>query len=211
MGQAKGMVTPDEIDRFETYHVANPSTSATWFGTAAAGTASQAKSLVVINQYADYPRNLNGIVTGSAAMGGVFVVNGLDQFGAPVSETITVGTATNGGTTAGTKVFAKFTSGTFTFASDASGNGTPTLGCVTTGTLALFGLPCKIGGSTDVKSITWINNGTPTTLNGGTIGAYVSVGAHAFRGTSNVALTDRYVVTVKSTYDNSSGADLTRL
>ena len=46
-------VTPDEIDSYRVYNVIYPTTSATWFGTAAAGTSTQAKPLVVINAFSD--------------------------------------------------------------------------------------------------------------------------------------------------------------
>ncbi len=205
-------ITPDEIDRYEIIEVSNPSTSTSWFGTAAAGTSTQAKPLVIINQWADWPRNLLGQVAGSSDMGGSWVVNGKDQFGNTIAETITIGTATNGGTVAGTKVFALVSSGTFTFTTGDLGSGTPSLGCVTVGTSVIFGLPTKIASTADVKMITWINNGTPTTLNGGTIGAYVLTATHGFRGTATtVALTDRYVVWLYPTYDNSSKTRLTYL
>lgn len=195
-------VSPDELDRYELVYVLNPQTSATWFGTTAAGTSTEAKAMVVDNRLADFPRNLSGGVAGSSDMGGVWVVNGKSQFGETISETITIGTAANGGTTAGTKVFSSVTSGTFTFAT-AIGSGTPKLGVVTAGASVIFGLPAKVAGSADVKAITWVNNGTPTAINGGTIGAYVNSSVHGFRGTADVALTDRYMVWYKPTYDNS--------
>lgn len=203
-------VTPDEIDSYDMVQVMHPSTSATWFGTTAAGTAGQAKAYVVINKYADYPRNLAGAVAGSSDLGGTWVLNGKDQFGVSITETITVGTAANGGTTDGTKVFSSVTSGTFTFATASLGSGTPRLGAVTTGTSVLFGLPYKIASVDDIKFITWINNGTPTTLNGGTVqsSTYVDTTAHAFRGSATVALTDRYVVWMKSSFNNENGVNL---
>lgn len=196
-------VSPDEMDRYDVYGIHNPSTSATWFGTAEAGTSTQAKTLVITNILADYPRNLAGGVAGSAAMGGTFVVNGISQFGETIQETITIGTAANGGTTAGTLVFAEVTSGTFTFTSGAVGNGTPTLGVSTVGTSVIFGLPAKIASTSDVKSITWINGTVATALNGGTISSYVNTSVHGFRGTANVTASDRFQVWYKPTYDNS--------
>ena len=40
----KNRVTPDEMDRYETYVVTNPTSSATWVGTAAGGTKGESKS-----------------------------------------------------------------------------------------------------------------------------------------------------------------------
>jgi len=196
-------VSPDEMDRYEVYSVSNPSTSSSWFGTAAAGTADQAVALVVTNKLADYPRNLAGAVAGSSDMGGVWVVNGYSQFGEEITDTITIGTAANGGTVGGSKVFAEVTSGTFTFDSGAIGNGTPTLGVDTTGTSVVFGLPAKIGAASDVKSITWIDGTVATAINGGTIAAYVDTTEHGFAGTANVTASDRYQVWFRPTYDNS--------
>lgn len=195
-------VTPDQLDRYETYQVTYPTTSATWFGTTTVGTALTARALVLINRTADYPRNLAASVTGSADIGGTFVVNGYDFYGNVISETLTIGTTANGGTTAGTNVFAVVTSGTFNLNATSVGNGTPRLGVDTIGTTVKFGLPARIAGSADVKAITWLANGTNTTVNGGTIGALSD--KHFFRGTANVAATDIYVVLYKPTYNASS-------
>ena len=65
----------------------------------------------------------------------------------------------------------------------------------------MFGLPDKIGGTSDVKSLVWINNGTSTTVNGGTFGAYIGTANHTFQGTAVVAVTDRFVVTLRSSFD----------
>jgi len=201
MPATRNRVTPDEIDQYRNYHVVYPSTSVSWFGTAAAGTAGQAKALVVLRRNSDAVagRNLAGIVLGSSDMGGTWTVNGKDQFGVSISETITVGTAANGGTTAGTKVFAQVSSGTVTFATAALGNGTATLGVDTIGTTVLFGLPDKIASTADVKAISWTTEFTATTINGGTVGAYVQTATHSFRGTANVAGTQTYQVMYRPT------------
>lgn len=196
-------VTPDEIDYIIDYEVRNPSVSLTAVGTSAGGTSTQAKALVLINRCLDYPRNLVASVVGTADMGGVYVVNGKDQFGYDIQETFTMGTAAAGTPAAeayGTKIFSEVTSGTFTVATGAVGAGSAQLGVGTAGTGVLFGLPVKIKSASDVKSITWINNGTVTAVNGGTIASYVTTATHAFRGTSGVAITDAYRVRVRSTY-----------
>lgn len=197
-------VTPDEMDMYRKYDVIFPTTSITWFGTTAAGTAGAAKAYVVINKTADYPRNVAAAVEGTADMGGVWVINGKNQFGESITETITVGTAANGGTVAGTKIFAEVLSGTCTIAATGVGNGTPKLGVDTTGTTLLFGLPDKIASTADVKAITWAKENVVTTLNGGTIGAYVDTTQHGFRGTADLAGTEVYSVLYKPTY-NASG------
>lgn len=198
-------VSPDEMDIERQYVVMNPTVSPTWFGTTAVGTAGQSKALVLINRIADYPRNLAGAVAGSAGLGGTWVVNGKDQFGNTIQESLAIGTATNGGTTEGTKIFAQLTSGTFNFATaSAAGNGTPRLGVGIAETTHLFGLPDKIAGTGDVKRITWNNNGTVTTVNGGTIGAYVGTANHTFKGTAALAITHSFVVSYRSSFNSEA-------
>lgn len=199
--------TPDELDMYRVYTVNFPAFgTAGYFGSAAAGTSTQAKAMVVINKTADYPRNIAATFEGTSDMGGVWVVNGKNQFGEAITETITVGTAANGGTTKGTMVFAEVTSGTATFATGCVGNGTPVLTVDTVKTSLMFGLPDKIGSTADVKNITWTNEFVSTAINGGTIGAYVIAGQHAFRGTEALAGTQTYSVLYKPTYDASGQA-----
>lgn len=205
-------VSADEIDQYVTYRVDNPTTSATWIGTTAVGTSTQAKALVLINKVPDYPRNLFVTTSGSNDLGGTFVVNGKDQFGQTITESIGFGTVVTPGTSAiGTKIFAEVTSGTWTFAVGSAGSGTPKLGVAvggTAGSLATFGLPVKIGAVSDVKRITWLKTaagpGVVTTLDGGTISSsLVSTSKHSFNGTAALGTADTFIVTIKSTYDSS--------
>lgn len=194
-------VSPDEMDMYQIVQVTNPSISATWFGTAAAGTAGQARTYVVINRYADWPRNVAASITGSADMGATWVINGKDQFGNAQSETITIGTTANGGTTVGTKVFSEIATGTATVAATGVGSGTPRLGVDLGATTVLFGLPYKIKAVTDVKFITYIVGTVATTMNGGSVtSAHVSTAAHAFRGSATVAADHTIRAWVKTSY-----------
>src|SRR5260221_569098 len=139
-------ITPDEIDRYEVVTIVNPNTltANAFIGTYAVAGTSAANSLVIVNAIPDWPRNLEYSITGTGAgMAGTTTVTGRDQFGSVITETISIGTASNGGTTAGTKVFAQVTSGTHNFGT-AVGNGTARLGLGTTGTTAMFGLPFKV-------------------------------------------------------------------
>lgn len=201
-------VSPDEIDQYTQYTVTFPTTSATWVGTTAVGTSTQAKALVLINAKLDFPRNLFVTTSGSNDLGGTFVINGKNQFGQSITESIGFGTVVTPGTSAvGTKVFANVDSGTWTFAAGSAGSGTPKLGVAvggTAGSVATFGLPVKIGAVTDVKSITHLKNFVATTLDGGTISSsLVGTANHTFNGTAALGTADVFVVTIKSTYDSS--------
>lgn len=176
-GQGPIAITPDEIDRYEVVTIVNPNTitANAFIGTYAVAGTSATNALVIVNAIPDWPRNLEYSLTGTGAgMAGTTTVIGRDQFGNIISETIVVGTAANGGTTAGTKVFAQVTSGTHFFGT-AVGGGTARLGLGTTGTTAQFGLPFKVGGTTDLKLLS-VNAGTGgVTVNGGTIAAFINV------------------------------------
>lgn len=206
---AGNQVAPNDIDQYEQYVVGNPTTSATWFGTMT-GTTTTALG-TSLQTTADYPRNVYYTVSGiaSGTYGGVFTANIVDQFGQLITETVTIATAVNGGTTFGTAIAAKVTS--FGFATTASSGtfiGTANVGV---GTLSngsaqsnWFGLMTKLAGTSDVKTITWINNGTATGIAKGTnFGTSVQVNPPAFQGTSGVAITDRYTVIVDSSFDAS--------
>lgn len=203
-------VTPDEVDEYRQYVIANPSTSATWVGTAVAGTSTQAKALVIINKTLDYPRNLLYGAVGTNDIGGTWTVNGKDQFGNTIQESVGSGTVAAGTpafAVAGTKIFAQVTSGTFQFATGSAGNGSARLG-VAIGTAAnakyYLGLPDKIGAVSDVKSIAWSKEFVQTGLNGGTVDStLVSTSLHAIAGTAIMGGTESFVVLYKPTADLS--------
>jgi hypothetical protein len=218
-GQAGGLISPADMDQYQQYIVWGPSVDTSYIGTVSSATA--AAVLVFKNVYPDYPRNVSYSVTGVAGgMGGTFSLAGQDQFGGTVVETVAIASAAGGGTTQGTQIFAKFGAGTFSPAGlGGTAVGTAAVGFGTASGITgnWFGLPAKLGGTNDVKRILWISTNTPTTLNGGTaIGTLVSPNSgtrplNAFQGTSGVAVTDRYVVTFRSTFDNSGKANLTLL
>lgn len=198
-------VSPDEVDQYVQYVVMHPSTSTTYIGTVAPGTV--AAPCIITNPLPDVPRTLLFSITGPVGgVGGTLTVNGQDQFGGTAVEVITIGSANGGGSAAGTLIYAKV--GTASYAPNGVDNiGTPVLGVAigtAAGLVARFGLPDKLGGTGDVKNITWINNGTPTSFGTGGIGSLISASSHSVRGTAVVALTDRYVVTYKPSKDLSS-------
>jgi len=212
--QGDSQVQPRDIDQYHRVNTGILSTSATWIGTAAGGTSTQAQPLVLINTFTDYPRNLLYSQVGTADNGGTWTVNGYDQFGQRITETVgngTVAAGTPAWTKAGTAIFLKVVSGTFTTATAGVGLGSPRIGVAvgTAGTVAFkLGLMQKIGGSADVKSITWTTQNVVTTLNGGTIGSLVDATNHAFTGTSIMAGTESYSAILKTSFDNSGRSRL---
>ncbi len=231
LGENPGFVTAGaqvqqrDIDQYDLIAIDSPSVSNAWIGTAAGGTNAQVKALVVVNAVCDYPRNLLYSVIGTNDVGGTWTVNGFDQFGSAVTETAGFGTKAAGtpaGSVFGTAIFAKVTSGSWTFASGSAGNGSAQVGF---GTLSngsaqsnWFGLLAKLGGTSDVKTITWITTNTVTTLAGGTaLGTLVgfqgngSLPSSAFQGTSGVAVTDHYKVIFKPTFDHVGKGNMAAL
>jgi hypothetical protein len=194
-------VTPDEIDRYEVYTIINPNKSEIFLGTTAVTGTSTAKPIVFTNILLDYPRNLECVHLGThAAMNGTFVINGYDQFGNAITENFAISSASNGGTTAGTKVFSSVRTGTFT-PGTAVGNGTTKIGVGTAGTTTLFGLPFKIGGTTDVKILNFTAGTGAVAIAGGTIAAYVNKGMHAIKSPFDLAGTCSIQVWAKPTYN----------
>lgn len=218
-------VAQKDIDQYDLLSINNPVANFGWFGTANGGTAAAGPALVQVNQLADWPRNIAYSVTGQASgtYGGTFTVNGVDQFGVSFTETVVVASAANGGTVYGTAVATKFLSGTFTSQGSSGGSvGTASvgLGTASNGSASSnwFGLLTKITGTSEIKMITWTNNGTTTALNKGTsIGTLVgfnlngSVPSNAFQGTSGVAITDSYRVVLKPVYDNTGKGTMSGL
>lgn len=197
-------VSPDEQDRYEIYTVINPAgptgIASTWFGTWAVAGTSAVGNLVIINAIADYPRNLEFAIAGSAAgMTGTAVIVGKDQFGNSITESLTFAGAANGGTVVGTKVFDQVTSGVLTFGT-AVGNGTARLGVDVAGTTALFGLPVKIGAASDVVRVNFTAGTGALNINGGTIATYVNTAMHAIKAPKPIVGTTSIQAWVKSSY-----------
>lgn len=211
-------VAQRDLDQYTDLGIDSPSVSASWFGTANGGTAASAVAITLLNQNADWPRNiyynLSGVSGGT--FGGTFVANLIDQFGVPVTESVYV----NGTTTAGvygTAIAMKFLSGSFTSQGSSGGSaGTAQIGFGTASNGSAqsnwFGLLTKIAGTADIKTITWVSTNTATTLNKGTnLGTLVNTSTHSFQGTSGVAVTDHYKVIMKSTYDNNGKGQMSNL
>jgi hypothetical protein len=202
--QAGYKVSPDEIDQYKQYVILNPSVSASYFGTAASAAA---VAITAINTRTTYPRNVLLSVTGVAGgMGGTAVINGKDQFGQPVTETLGFGSAAGGGTVAGTKIFATYTSGTFT----PQGLGGTAVGTVSLGfqigtstTGPKFGLPDKLGATSDIKAVAWIDADVEKQHDTTT---HVDLATNSIRieVAGGVAAADSFVVWYKPSKDLSS-------
>lgn len=205
-------VTPDEIDARYHYQVTYPSISATGFGTAK-GTGDVSVAIGLTNVVADYPRNVLLTITGVAGgEGGTATVTGKNQFGKTITESLGFATANAGGTAAGTKIFSSVSAATVSVVGlGGTAIGTVSLGYASgtaAGIAALFGLPVKVGAAADVKRMTWIDNGTVTSLNGGTTAAYIGTANHTFMGTHIVAATDIYSLSILSTYNSEADTNV---
>ena len=207
-------VTPDEMDQYNVYTVINPEWGGNqaFLGTAAITGTSTAKALVFDNILLDYPRNLEVVHLGTHAhMNGTFVINGYDQFGNAITENFAIADASNGGTTAGTKVFSSVKSGTFT-PGTAVGNGTTKVGVGTSGSTALFGLPIRLGGTTDVVSMNFTAGTGAVAIAGGTIAAFVNQTMSAIYSPFDLVGTTTIQVWTKSTFngEGTSQANMTQ-
>lgn len=206
-------VQPEEIDQYTVYSVNRPYPAAAagsvtqWFGTAV-GTSTQTPTYGVINLKADYPRNLRMVITCAAGStkGGTAIFTGKNQFGQTQTETLGIAVAADGGTVVGTKVFAEVSAATITLGTSNAGNGTVSVAGDVVGSTALFGLPVRLGGTTDVKNICWVQNGAPVSVNGGTIGAFVDVPTSSIKAVKTIDGTTYCQVWVKSTADNSGSS-----
>lgn len=201
-----------EIDRYAFPNIDNPAVDTAWY---AAGTTAGTTpvALVLKNQLADWPRNVFANLTGGTT-GGTITVNLVDQFGSSVTESYALGSTGANQTVYGTAIAAKFLSGTIFGNTSVAGTYTVGMGTASNGSAQSnwFGLMSKIGGTANVKNIRWQNNGTVTGLNKGTaIGTLVNVNTHSFQGTSGVAITDTYTVTMRTTYDNNFLPDSCKL
>ena len=223
MGLQPGMgvkISPDEIDRYEWFEVVNPSIDSQWFGTADGTQTQTGRTVSLINPIADYSRNLRLVYIG--ASGSVVnlssgTVNGKNQFGVTISEAYAGTPAVNGGTIIGTAVFAEVTSGTFNWGTGDAGAGTIKVGVGTAGTTTVFGLPTKIGATTDIKRIRGSFNGVGTQtagtfVFGGTPSSAASTAVHAFKAPRDVqAGTCVYSVLYRPSYDASNETDIANL
>lgn len=211
VGTTGWQVTPDELDMDQRYYVMNPAVTDTFFGTVSSASAG---AFVLDQTRTAYPRNLLFVALGVAGgMGGTAVINGKNQFGETISETISFGSAAGGGTAAGTKVFAQVTSGTFTpVGLGGTAVGTAKLG-VAIGSAdpgVIFGLPHKLGGTADIKAISWIDADVEKQH---ASAASANLTQHGVRieVAGGIAAADSFVVHYRPTFNASGSAKQSKL
>lgn len=206
-------IDPDEINRYENHTIVCPAAQAlgsAWFGTAAANLSGSTSAFVITNQMADYPRNVMFTIVNTAGSlnAGTVSIVGKDQFGQAQTESFgyALGTATMG--KAGTKIFSTVTAGSITFGTGQVQNGTPFLG-VAGGTVDgsstyWFGLPVRIGATSDLKTYGYAKNFVSLPMNGGTPTDLVSTTTHAVKGTTILGTADAFYLRILSSYNSES-------
>jgi hypothetical protein len=205
---AGAQVTPASIDRYEVYTILSPMIGTFSWGTAE-GTSTQSPTFAFSQIIPDYPRSVRVAIAAASGSttGGTFKLTGKNQFGEVISESFIVATAADGGTTLGTKVFGQFTAFTGTIGTVDAGVGTVVLSPNAAGTTALFGLPCKLGGTADLIMMTMGSTGVAKACNGGTLGGYVNLAQHAIKApntiTTGAADPSWIQVWYKPSWDNS--------
>lgn len=192
-----GKIRPTEIDSVKQYVYLKVSGSDSAIMNACAlGSVTSATGTITL-AYPDYPRNLlvSFKETGGTVAKATATVTGKDQFGKTISESyacVELGTVG----VAGTKIFDQITSISAVVGSFGTGAIDLRVGYpVGAGTIKL-GLFDKIGAATDVKRVTWVDNGVVTP---GTV--VVDTTNHAIKlGGAITAAQDDFVVLVKPNY-----------
>lgn len=213
---AGAAVTPSNQDRYEIYHVIAPMMGTFAWGTGV-GTSTTSPTIVFDQNIADYPRNVEvKILPASGSIsGGTVVVTGKDQFGVSHSERFAIGTAVNGGTAVGTTIFASFSTATGTVGTSDAGNATITVYPASTGTTALFGLPTKIGGSTDVKLMGFGSTGVAKIMTSGSLLSFVDPTTHSIKAPNTITTPAANLTWInvwfRPTWSNGQKADMASL
>lgn len=203
-------LTPDEFDQNQQYIIINPSIGTAYVGLVN-GTGTTAQAITISQARLDYPRAINFSLLGVAGgEGGTVVINGKDQFGNVITESLGFATAAGGGTANGTKVFAEVTSGTLTPAGlGGTAIGTGFIGVNIAGTPS-FGLPARLGNTTDIKAATWVDaevgkslnlSGAGTSAIGGTAQSDVRIDV-----AGGVVSADTFVITYRSSFNTQQDA-----
>jgi len=193
-------VQPNEIDRYEVYTLNVKAPVISWFGTAIGNGTAGYKALTLVNKLAPYPTSVEARLVGAAGTTkGTCVINGKDQFGASISETLSLASG-SAGTVIGTKVFMEISSGSVELGTAA---GSCVVAAGTAGTTTLLGLPIKLGGTSDVKLLTWSDGDTQTSAGGatGTVGGFVNYAMSAVKAVTPISGTIDMTAWVRSSYE----------
>lgn len=203
----RGLIGADEVDMYQQYQILHPSVDPGYFGTMSLAGTSASGTLTTNYTRADFPRNLLISYQSAGTVGGTATVSGKNQFGVTISEAIGMATAASTLTTkAGTKVFAEVSSVSWAPAgttSDYAGSVKLGVAIATASDSPIFGLPSKIGATTDIKAVTWLDSDVAKSTNAST---HADVSNHAIRieVAGGLALADSFSVLFRSSY-NASG------
>ena len=192
-------VQPNEIDRYEVYTLNIKAPVISWFGTAVGDGTAGYKALTLVNKLSPYPTSVEARLVGaSGTTKGTCVINGKNQFGVSISETLALASG-SAGTVIGTNVFMEISSGS---AELGTASGSVVVCPGTAGTSTLLGLPVMIGGSTDVKLITWSTGDVQTSAGGatGTVNFYAVPRVHAVKAVGPISGTIDMTAWVKTSY-----------
>lgn len=192
-----GKIKPPEIEETREYvYLKVAGSDSAIMNACALGSVTSATGTITL-AYPDYPRNLlvSFKETGGTVCDATATVTGKDQFGKTISEEyacVSLGTTS----VAGTKIFDQITAISAVVGSFGTGAVDLRVGYVIGGGTAKFGLPVKVGAATDVRRVTWVDNGAVTP---GTV--VVDTVNHGFTvGGAITAAQDDFVVLVKPTY-----------
>jgi hypothetical protein len=178
-----GKIRPSEIDETKQYvYLKADGSDSAIMNACALGSVTSATGTITL-AYPDYPRNLlvSFKETGGTVCDATATVTGKDQFGKTVSEEYAcVSLGTTG--VAGTKIFDQITAISAVVGSYGTGAVDLRVGYVVGGGTLKFGLPTKVGAATDVKRVTWVDNGdvkpgtvvVDTTNHGFTVGGAIT-------------------------------------
>jgi len=168
---------------------------------AAEDVSSDVAAATLVKNALDYPRNLLYTLTDAASttLEAIFTVVGLDQFGNAVTEVTDVTQAT---AVSGTQIFSYITSIAIDVTNGAASD-TADVGVSIEADVASFGLPDEIDAVTDVKAITFLDNGVVTAQN--IDSTSVVVARNCYRPEQTVEVIDDYVIFYKSTFELVDG------
>ena len=178
-----GKIQPSEIqDVKQAVYLKVAGSDSAILNACALGSVTSATGTITLG-YPDYPRNLmvSFKETGGTVAKATATVTGKDQFNKVISEEyacLELGTVS----VTGTKVFGQITAISAVVGSYGTGAVDLRVGYPVGAASAKFGLPNKISAATDVKRVTWVDNGVVTP---GTV--VVDTTNHAF--TSGGAIT----------------------